>query len=190
MEAKVHASDAVEEAETMFLSYGTTPYESGVTHTEHALQTATLAELAGAEPSEIAAALLHDIGHLSVLVDQNDITAALAKHEEIGFLWLKTRYVPEVSEPARMHVEAKRFLCFSDSTYWRSLSDDSRTSLVFQGGPFDSYEASRFLSRPYSNVALKLRRWDDNGKQPGRSTPDLRHFLDILSQCVLRHSKR
>ena len=47
---------------------GQSRYDESVTQTEHALQAADLASQSGAEPTLIAAALLHDIGHL--LIDE------------------------------------------------------------------------------------------------------------------------
>jgi predicted HD phosphohydrolase len=33
------------------------------------------------------------------------------KHEELGQAWLQNWFGPEVTEPVRLHVAAKRYLC-------------------------------------------------------------------------------
>src|SRR6187200_2065216 len=76
-----------------------------VTQLEHALQTAQLAERAGADPQLIVAALLHDVGHLlGGDDDDND------DHEALGYRYLTKYFGPEVCEPVRLHVAAKRYL--------------------------------------------------------------------------------
>jgi predicted HD phosphohydrolase len=103
-------------------------FGESVSITEHALQAAYFAQAAGAPPALIVAALLHDIGHLleDVSNDLADWTAD-AHHELIGGHWLAKRFHPEVSEPVRLHVPAKRFLLAVPwrPTKWRS----SRTSV-------------------------------------------------------------
>src|SRR5215469_7689669 len=85
-----------------------------VTQRDHALQAAHLAETDGADDTLIAAALLHDIGYW--------IGCDHAPHEEAGGNWLRQRFVAAVSEPVRLHVAAKRYLCTVDPAYKDSLS--------------------------------------------------------------------
>lgn len=56
--------------ELMESSGGVTYFDSGVTQLEHALQCACLAQEAGAPDSLVAAALLHDVGH--IMVDEHN----------------------------------------------------------------------------------------------------------------------
>jgi predicted HD phosphohydrolase len=66
----------------------------------------------------VAAALLHDIGHL--LHDMPEHVADLgidARHEDLGHAWLAQYFGPEVTAPVRMHVDAKRYLCATDEEY-------------------------------------------------------------------------
>src|SRR5271166_4029808 len=86
-----------------------------VTQLEHALQAAAAAEQAAAPPALVTAALLHDIGHLLV----GDAAAAEvdAVHEEVGACWLARWFGPDVTEPVRLHVPAKRYLCYADHAY-------------------------------------------------------------------------
>ena len=171
---------AVEDVNELFVSLGSGPYESGVTHLEHALQAALLAEDAGADKSLVSAALLHDVGHLLLLRGGDAVVAALGRHEDVAVEWLKPRFSEQVVEPVRLHVAAKRYLAAVVPAFVSTLSSDSRTSLVFQGGAFTSSEAAAFKQQPYFDSALRLRSWDDNGKVPGKCTPSLGHFLAYL----------
>jgi phosphonate degradation associated HDIG domain protein len=148
---------------------------------EHALQCAALAEAEGAAPTLIAAALLHDIGHLI-----HDLGAAPAargiddRHEVVGQQWLTQWFGPEVTEPVRLHVPAKRYLTGTDPGYFATLSFGSVRSLELQGGPFSAAEAAAFIAQPHAAEAVRLRRWDEGAKVPGKPTPDLAHFRRCL----------
>jgi [1-hydroxy-2-(trimethylamino)ethyl]phosphonate dioxygenase len=152
-----------------------------VTQLEHALQSAALAEAEGADAALIAAALLHDVGHL---VDKRAQGAAAAgidrQHEEIGAGYLARWFRPEVVEPIRRHVAAKRCLVTTEPGYFETLSAASVLSLEVQGGAFSTDEARRFLDRPGADAALRLRKWDDLAKIPGRRTPDLAHYRPCI----------
>jgi [1-hydroxy-2-(trimethylamino)ethyl]phosphonate dioxygenase len=179
--------DAIDD---LFRRKGTSLYGGeAVTQTEHALQAAMLAENSGASPAQIAAALLHDVGHL--LHDLPDDVADSGtddEHEQLGYEWLCEHFPPEVTEPVRRHVEAKRYLCAVDETYLSTLSSASLISLCLQGGPMTDDEVRSFEAQPLFDQSLELRRWDDQAKVPGLNTPDLRHFLGYLSHVALRES--
>ncbi|WP_165420750.1 HD domain-containing protein [Rhizobium ruizarguesonis] len=177
---------AVHEVKEIFTRVGESHYESGVNHLEHALQTAHLAESEGADNALITAALLHDIGHLILLGTAPAGHAALAEHETVAANWLSSRFSEEVTEVARLHVAAKRYLSALDPKFVYSLSADSRTSLALQGGAFTSVEAEQFLQQKFSQNALRLRRWDDAGKVPGVKTPSLNHFLAIAATQLIQ----
>jgi phosphonate degradation associated HDIG domain protein len=158
-----------------------------VTQTEHALQAAMLAEDAGAPPPLVAAALLHDVGHL--LHDLPDDVADMGTddvHEHLGHQWLSAHFPPEVTEPVRRHVEAKRYLCAVDSDYLAALSPASVQSLRLQGGPLADDEVRAFEASPFFEQSVELRRWDDQAKIPGLKTPDLGHFLQVLTEVSVR----
>lgn len=159
-----------------------------VSQLQHALQCAALAEAEGAPPRLVAAALLHDIGHL-IADDPDGIAAAGhdAHHELSGASWLARWFGPGVCEPVRLHVDAKRYLCATDPVYSASLSDASRRSLALQGGPFSAEEAERWSAQPYAEDGLRLRIWDDRAKDPAARTAPLGHFLDI-AEAVARPS--
>jgi phosphonate degradation associated HDIG domain protein len=148
-----------------------------VTQLEHALQTAALAEREGASDHLVVAALLHDIGHLLHEFDENIAADGVdAKHERVAGEWLAAHFDAGVTGPARLHVDAKRYLCAVDPAYVEGLSDASRDSLALQGGPMDEHEQREFEANPWWRDAVTLRRWDDAAKVPGLAVPDLPHY--------------
>ncbi|MGA2737192.1 MAG: phosphonate degradation HD-domain oxygenase [Bryobacteraceae bacterium] len=160
-----------------------------VSQLEHALQTAYYAERDDAPGWLVAAALLHDIGHL--LHDMPEHVADLgvdARHEDLGHAWLAQYFGPEVTAPVRMHVDAKRYLCATDPEYLSLLSPASMQSLRLQGGPFTGAEAREFEQRPFAREAVRLRRWDDLAKAPGMRVPGLDHYRAVIEAAQLRAS--
>jgi phosphonate degradation associated HDIG domain protein len=157
-----------------------------VSQLEHALQCATLAEAAEADPELITACLLHDIGHLLDGSEHNPKSLEVDfRHEERGWNFLKKTFVPDVIEPVRLHVSAKRYLCYVDKGYWETLSEVSKRSLELQGKIYTAEEAAYFISQPYAREAVQLRVWDDEAKVVGQKTPDLSHFAVIMEKCIL-----
>jgi len=160
---------------------GSLYFGEAVSEAEHALQAAAAAERDGATPAQIAAALLHDIGHL--LHDLGEDVAQRGidgRHEDVGATWLARHFGPDVAEPVRLHVPAKRFLCATETDYLDQLSPASRESLHLQGGPFTADEAAAFARHAYAQQATALRRWDDEAKVPGLATPGFDHFRRYL----------
>jgi [1-hydroxy-2-(trimethylamino)ethyl]phosphonate dioxygenase len=152
---------------------------------EHMLQSAHAAETDGASPALVAAALLHDYGHL---IHEGPDDAADhgfdTRHEEVAFSFLSRCFGPEVAEPIRLHVAAKRYLCSVDGSYVAELSPASIQSLELQGGPYAPEEAAAFASSPYADDAVRLRRYDDVGKVPGMATPNLEHYRPLLESVL------
>ncbi|HXZ60036.1 MAG TPA: HD domain-containing protein [Steroidobacteraceae bacterium] len=156
-----------------------------VSMTEHGLQAAWFAQNEGAPEPLIIAALLHDIGHLLEAVpDELAEWTADAHHEELGARWLAQRFGPEVSEPVRLHVPAKRYLCATDADYFRQLSSASVHTLKLQGGPMSREETRQFEREPHYREAVRVRRWDDQGKVAGLKTPPLEAYLPMLNAAA------
>jgi phosphonate degradation associated HDIG domain protein len=152
---------------------------------EHALQCATLAEAEGAAPALITASLLHDIGHL--IHDLGVSPAARGiddRHELLGREWLSRWFGEAVTEPVRLHVNAKRYLTATDPGYFATLSAGSVRSLELQGGPFTAELATGFIGLPFAVDAVRLRRWDEAAKVPGKATPDLTHFRRYIEDSL------
>lgn len=152
-----------------------------VTQLEHALQSATLAEADGATPALIAAALLHDIGHLLHTRGEDCATHGVDDaHEELGVRFLAKAFGPDVTEPVRLHVATKRFLCATRPDYLARLSAASVASLAVQGGPMTATEVGDFRRDPHFTDAVRLREWDDRAKVVGLETQPFSHFRRYL----------
>ncbi len=152
-----------------------------VTQLEHALQCALFARESGAAPALIAASLLHDIGHLLLGGEREAMAAGIdQQHEASGAHYLAQYFGPAVSEPVRLHVAAKRYLCHTDPGYFARLSPVSVRSLELQGGPMAADEAAAFAAGQFAQDAVRLRQWDEQGKVVNLPTPDLAHFRPLL----------
>jgi len=165
----------------LYAHHGSTPYGAEpVSHLQHALQSATLAEKAGETPELIAACFMHDIGSLLRLVPDSPHTVPAA----LGEL-----FEPAVLEPIRLHVAAKRYLCLIEAGYIERLSEASQDSLREQGGPMTIAESERFLHEEFAYDAVRLRRYDDMARLPDMETASLHHFgrlLDTLATVAVR----
>jgi [1-hydroxy-2-(trimethylamino)ethyl]phosphonate dioxygenase len=152
---------------------------------EHALQCATLAETEGAAAALITASLLHDIGHLIHDLGREPAARGIDDcHEVLGQEWLARWFGADVTEPVRLHVPAKRYLTSTDPGYFATLSAGSVRSLALQGGPFSAEGAADFIGQPHAAEAVRLRRWDESAKVPGKVTPDLPHFRPYLEASL------
>jgi gamma-butyrobetaine dioxygenase len=158
-------------------------YGEAVTMTEHSLQAAYFAQAHGAPDALVLASLLHDIGHL-IEPAPADIADWKhdAAHEESGARWLAAHFGPEVSEPVRLHVPAKRYLCATDPGYMRQLSAASVTTLELQGGPMSAAEQRAFEAESHWREAVLLRQFDDQGKIRGLATPPFEHYRALIDR--------
>ncbi len=176
--------EAVQALRELFEDKGAMRYGEAVNQTEHALQGAAAAEAEGATAALVLATLLHDVGHM---LHRDAGTAYVQgiddRHEVIGARWLARWFGPEASEPVRLHVAAKRYLCHAEPGYLEALTPVSRRTLELQGGPMSADEAARFIALPHAPEAARLRRYDEAAKVAGAATPDLEHFLSRVGQC-------
>lgn len=153
---------------------------------QHALQAAWLAEQDGHGDALIAASLLHDIGHLVHELGENPADAGIDdKHEELGHHWLAQHFGPEVTEPVRLHVAAKRYLCAVEADYFGKLSPDSVKSLALQGGAMSAEEVAAFEAQPHFAAAVRLRRYDERAKVKDLQTPPIAHFMSAVARVMI-----
>jgi phosphonate degradation associated HDIG domain protein len=189
MERPAPGAASVDEVLALLDGWGRERYDEEVTQLEHALQSAAHARADDADPTLVAAALLHDVGHLLVLRDggvaDGDVDADLA-HEARGARWLAPLFPPTVTGPIALHVAAKRYRCAVDPAYHRSLSAGSVRSLVRQGGPMDPEERARFERNPAHLDAVRLRGWDDAGKDLQVVVPELTSYRSLLEALARR----
>ena len=156
-----------------------------VTTSDHMLQTAMLAEKNHSSKSLICACLLHDYGHF--VIEDPDLLVSKSidgKHENVGFDFLKDYFKPEVTEPIKLHVQAKRYLCRSKS-YYELLSDPSKISLKLQRGIMDDEESQKFTSSRFYKDAITLRKYDDDGKIPNIKTKKIDDYRDLIASQLI-----
>lgn len=176
----------IDEIEDLLLRKGAKQYgREPVSQLDHALQCAHLAEVQGESQPIIAAALLHDVGHLleKEVADADGPNPNLDDlHQYIAIPFLRGTFSDNVLEPIRLHVDAKRYLCHMDPNYLATLSPASVRSLQLQGGVFDREQAILFMRSPHAGAAVRLRRYDDLAKVPSARTPSLGHYVEQLRQ--------
>ena len=180
------AGDAVAVIAALFDSEGAAEYlGEPVSQAAHMLQAAALAERADAPAPLVVAALLHDVGHFTGAVSGQDLMAGQDnRHSEQGATWLARWFGPEVTEPVRLHVDAKRYLCATEPDYLEVLSPASVYTLGVQGGPMQGAELAQFEASPHAADACRVRRWDDAAKDPDAPVPPFDHFRPVLRKLA------
>jgi [1-hydroxy-2-(trimethylamino)ethyl]phosphonate dioxygenase len=162
-------------------------YGEGVSERAHALQAAALARGEGAPPALIAAALLHDIGHLLHGLDEDIADRGIdGKHEAVGAAFLAKHFVEDVVGPVALHVDAKRYLVAAEPGYAAKLSAASVQSMELQGGVMSDAEAKAFAAKKHFAGALRVRRWDEEAKIVGLNVPPVSSYRDVLEASLRR----
>lgn len=157
-----------------------------VSQLEHALQCAQLAYDDGADEETVIAALLHDIGHLCY----DDTTQTMGEygvafHEKVGAQYtLKHGFSTKIAQLIEGHVQAKRYLTGKYSEYYAKLSDASKETLKYQGGPMMHDEAVAFEQDVLFKHMLKMREWDEKAKQVGLTVMSLEAYKAMMMRCL------
>lgn len=166
-------------------------FGEAVTQAQHMLQAAALAQAEHAPAALVAAALLHDIGHFGALTAEHAglggeslMAGTDNHHSHTGAHWLARWFGPAVTEPVRLHVAAKQYLCAVEPGYFERLSEASRYTLTVQGGPMTAQQAAAFAADPYAEQAVRLRRWDEAAKDPDLDVPGFEHFTPLLAALI------
>jgi predicted HD phosphohydrolase len=137
-----------------------------VTMSQHMEQSADIGHFIGGHPIE---ALENGIDNV---------------HEEAGARYLEPFFPASITEPIRLHVAAKRYLCSTDKDYFSQLSDASVNSLKVQGGPMSPAEVEHFEANPYHKQAVQLRLYDDDGKIAGLEIKPVTDYRATLEAFV------
>ncbi|HET6337089.1 MAG TPA: HD domain-containing protein [Polyangiales bacterium] len=155
-----------------------------VSQLEHALQCAALARAAKAAPEEVLAALFHDIGHLIAPEGSSEMDGlGILLHEHLGAKWLADLgFKPSVWALVASHVDAKRYLAHRKAGYYAALSEASRGTLAFQGGPMSESEALEFEAHPQFAAKVRLRMWDEAAKLPDHEVPGLESYQGLIRE--------
>ena len=182
----INADSIVDHIEDVFKRRGAESYlGEQVTMAQHMLQTAQCAEKAGADDSQIAAALLHDIGHYKNEIPETSLAKGVDNyHEEAGANFLEDYFPISVVEPIRQHVAAKRYLCAVKSDYFGRLSAASIHTLNLQGGAMNEEEVKEFEKNVYLEQCINLRYWDEDAKDPERIHPEFSYYRPLVESLV------
>lgn len=179
------ADEVFDQIALRFKARGDQHYGENVSEKEHALQAAASAESVGSSPELVVACLLHDFGHLIHDLGENIAAAGVdAKHEDLGARYMADYFPPEIVEPARLHVEAKRYLCTTRPEYLATLSQASKVSLELQGGLMTAEEVAEFEANPHYEAAIQLRHHDDAAKVEGATTKSLEDYRDLVTKFI------
>ena len=145
-----------------------------VSQIEHMSQAAQLAMAEGFDDEVVLAAFFHDIGHLCGQGAADMGGYGVVSHERLGADYLRRAGFSErLARLVEYHVQAKRYLTFSQPDYYAQLSEASRRTLAYQGGVMSAVEARVFEQDPLCAVSVRLRYWDEQAKQANVPLLDL-----------------
>lgn len=168
----------------LYRQYGGSEYAGEkVTQLEHMVQAARLAEQEGYDEEVILAAFLHDIGHICVSAQENNAMDGwgIKDHEEVGADFLRDKgFSKRLARLVESHVEAKRYLTWKNPLYYEQLSEASKKTLEYQGGPMLADEAIAFEQHPLFNLIIQMRHWDDVAKIEHLEVGDLERYRDMI----------
>src|SRR6202012_3707615 len=178
------AEKITDEIMELYKGYGGNEYAGEkVTQLEHMAQAAELAEEQGFDEEVILVAFLHDIGHISEAAKgDNEMDGfGIKDHEELGAEFLREKgFSKKVVRLVESHVEAKRYLTLKDPSYYAQLSDASKKTLEYQGGPMTEDEAAAFEQYPLFDLIIRMRKWDEQAKIEPQPLPDLQHYRQLM----------
>jgi len=180
---------AVNDVFALFEQHGRADYiGEAISQLEHACQAAQMAEAEGFDEEVILAALFHDIGHLCVLSgDHSQMDGyGVMEHEKLGGDYLRSRgFSSKITQLVESHVAAKRYLCFADPDYFPKLSEASKRTLGFQGGPMIEEEAKAFEADPLFQTIIRMRQWDERAKEVNVPLPDMERYKKMASAHLM-----
>lgn len=183
----IDATNIANEIIQLYEQFGEEEYAGEkVTQLQHMIQAAVLAEQQGYDDEVILAAFLHDIGHICVTAQgDNHIKGfGIKDHEEVGAEFLKEKgFSDALILLVQSHVAAKRYLTYKDPVYYEQLSEASKTTLQYQGGPMETEEAVAFEQQPLFPLIIQMRRWDEEAKIEHLPTGGLLKYRDM----IIRH---
>lgn len=169
----------------------------------HSLQAAHLAKVNNADDETVVAALLHDIGqflpaneiqslahevrNMSSSDDSSVGGVGRVGHERIGEQYvLRLGFSRKVAALVGSHVAAKRYLCATDPSYHATLSEASKKSLMFQGGPMEGAELESWAANDWCEEMCRLRKWDDGAKVVDLEVAPAEAYRGIMEDLLSR----
>jgi len=173
---------------SLYDRYGNESYGESVTQAEHMVQSAQLAEQQGFDEEIILAAFFHDVGHfLEHEPAERMGELGAQQHDKLGGDYLRQRgFSEKMAQLVESHVAAKRYLTFRHPDYYETLSDASKQTLKFQGGPMTAAEARKFEQDELFDLKVKMRQWDDEAKIPDRPVKNLDRYRSMCLDYLLQ----
>jgi phosphonate degradation associated HDIG domain protein len=187
----IQATNIANEIILLYEQYGGSEYAGEkVTQLEHMVQAARLAEQEGYDEEVILAAFLHDVGHICVSAQEENTMGGwgVKDHEEVGADYLREKgFSKRLARLVASHVEAKRYLTWKDPLYYEQLSEASKKTLEYQGGPMLTDEAEAFETHPLFSLIIKMRYWDDVAKIEHLEVGDLEKYRAMIVRHLEQH---
>jgi len=170
----------------LYKKYGHEEYGEGVTQLMHMVQAGKLAQSEGYDDEMILAAFFHDIGHFLEGEGDMGIYGKMA-HDKLGKAFLEDNGFPQrMGDLVASHVDAKRYLTFARPEYYDMLSEASKKTLEYQGGPMTAEEAAAYEKDPLAEKYVKLRLWDDQAKEDVPVVPeDVAMFKEMAGRYLV-----
>ena len=154
----------------IFRHFGNQSYGEQCTVNAHSVQSGLIAKEKGYDEELILAAFLHDIGHLCPLALKDTPIQkmgdyGLEAHDKWGADYLRSKgFSDRIIATVKNHVDSKRYLCFAEPGYYEQLSEASKQTLSYQGGPMHADEAKNFQEDLYFEDSIRIRRIDEAAK--------------------------
>jgi len=181
------ASRVAEEIIQLFTLYGHNEYAGEkVSQMEHMVQAAELARIQGSDDEVVLAAFLHDIGHIAEKLSEDNGMGVygIKDHEALGAEFLsECGFSSRLTRLVSSHVVAKRYLTLREPGYYDKLSEASKKTLEFQGGPLTDAEADQMEQDPLFSEIIQMRRWDEEAKLEHQPIPS----LDLYRELIFHH---
>lgn len=176
-----------------------TPYiGEPISQLQHSLQCAALAADASADEATQVAALLHDLGQFAPADDIKTVLKELTRNlngqsnsESVGRvghemlaqkLLAALGFSEKITTLVESHVASKRYLCAVDEAYYGKLSEASKKSLMYQGGPLRGAEIEEFAANKLCKEMCQLRMWDDEAKVEGLVVRDVESWRPAIER--------
>lgn len=187
---EAEAIEITDEILSLYIRFGNQDYiGEPVSQVEHMCQCAQLARNENYDDEVVLAAFFHDIGHLCehiMEVDEMD-GFGIVDHEKLGADYLRSKgFSKKVTSLVASHVEAKRYLTFVYPQYFDMLSEASKKTLEFQGGPMSETEAASFEKDEWFPLYLTVRGWDEKAKVANVPLPDLGHYRTMMIHHLIK----
>lgn len=168
----------------LYKVYGDSEYlGEDVSKTTHMIQCAYAAEKNNEKDYIILACLLHDIGHFLEQDNMNGL--GVIEHGKVGADYLrKIGMYERVCHLVENHVMAKKYLVSKYDDYYNKLSDASKKTLEYQGGKMTQNEMEELERDDDFENILKIRHYDDIGKQIGVDIPNIEYYCNLIEKYL------